>query len=291
MTKLFGKTFKAKGIQNYLFLGDKNLCSAYEQAFQSSYLEKEGVVAVFLNECIYQTKHNGSFILTNYNTINSKSFSDYISSSFFQYFSVLKAKSLSNYQIFSSFKNLAKVCSYSIINIQQSEKVVVGNIVNGKVNITQSMVFYGGKYKRSQFERPQITISANTGVQNPSGYENVYQNAQYQQGTYFGVSKINRDHSVLPFHELVLNDKVNCGVSVFVSSYSKSCFLRNIENMGIAYIPTTYPITPLVLTQLYTLNISIPFIGGTGSSGSLSNSTVYPNFVRMVSPSNVVALA
>ena len=95
-TLLFGKVFKAKGIQNYLFLGDKNLCSQYEKSFQSSFLENEGVIAVFLNECVYQTTSNGSLILTNYKTINSNSYKDYISSSLYQYFAVFKAKSLSN---------------------------------------------------------------------------------------------------------------------------------------------------------------------------------------------------
>ena len=107
-TLLFGKVFKAKGIQNYLFLGDKNLCSQYEKSFQSSFLENEGVIAVFLNECVYQTTSNGSLILTNYKTINSNSYKDYISSSFYQYFAVFKAKSLSNPQIFSFFKNLPR---------------------------------------------------------------------------------------------------------------------------------------------------------------------------------------
>ena len=290
-TLLFGKVFKAKGIQNYLFLGDKNLCSQYEKSFQSSFLENEGVIAVFLNECVYQTTSNGSLILTNYKTINSNSYKDYISSSLYQYFAVFKAKSLSNPQIFSFFKNLPRVCNYSLINIQQSKKVLIGSIINGKINITQPILYYGGKNERSLFERPVITISANTGVENPPGFANAYQNAKFQQGTYFAVDKINRDHSVLPYHKLVLYDKVNCGVNVFVESYSKSCFLKNIKNMGIAYIPTTYPITPSVLKQLYTLNITIPFIAGTGSSTSLSNLTVFPNFVRMISPVNVFALA
>jgi ABC-type branched-subunit amino acid transport system substrate-binding protein len=291
LSKLFIKTLKANAVQNFLFLGDSTYCSLYEKSFSSAYLEKKGNFGIYLDECIYQVFDKGALILASQKTAQATSYSDYILKALLPYLVVFENKGLSNYQIKKLYSRNLNDCKYSLVNVQPSGKTVVGSIINGNVSITKSILYYGGGFNRTIYTQPLITISANTGYLNPPGYPNAYQNANYMQGTYFAVNKINKEKTLIPNYFLELYDQVNCGVSIFVANFSKECFLSNIDSMGIAYIPTHYPITPGVLNQFKSLNIAMPFVAGLGSSNLLSSMSQYPNYVRIVSPSQNFGIA
>ena len=61
--------------------------------------------------------------------------------------------------------------------------------------------------------------------------------------------------------------------------------------MGVVYIPTAFSFTLSALKLFESNNMNLPFIGGIGSSGYLSNKTEFPYFVRTVSPSAELAVA
>jgi hypothetical protein len=189
------------------------------------------------------------------------------------------------------FKNNINPCSFDIVNIQNYKKVIVGQADNNGFNIMDKTIYLGGNNESTNYLKPHIVISANTGFLNPPGFSNVYQNAKYHEGTYFAVEKVNRDRFYFPKYDLILYDKVDCGVSVFDSNYSKSCFLKHAPHMGYAYIPTINSMTAAVLRQLTALKIHIPFVGGVGSANTLSNKTAFPTFTRITSSSDYFATA
>ncbi|OMJ89892.1 hypothetical protein SteCoe_7880 [Stentor coeruleus] len=291
ISKILGKVLKSEGIQDYLFLGDKKICSTFKKAFESSYLVKTGNIAIFLDECVYQVNTTGSFILSKPQVTFSSNLTEYFYNFVEPYFSVFQESELSPFQIARKFQNIINPCVYDIVNIQNSTKVVVGKADDQTFLIETTAIFLGGKNESTRFLKPQIVISANTGFTNPPGNSNVYQNSKYQEGTYFAVEKVNRDRVFFPKYELVLYDKVDCGVSVFEANYSRDCFLKHIPHMGNAYIPTLYPLTGSVLKQLASLKIKMPFIGGVGTATLLSNKTAYPMFTRITSPSSYFATA
>ena len=177
------------------------------------------------------------------------------------------------------------------MNIQQGQKKLIGTVINGKISIDPPVEFLGGVKDLKYFKSPAITISANTGSYNPLGQDRAYSNEGYQQGTYFAVEKINRDLILFPHHKFELYDNVNCGVSIFDFEFAKNCFFEIRSEMGVAHIPTAFPFTLSTLKLLDYYNLSIPFVGGIGSSGLLSNKSEYPYFVRTVSPSTDWAVA
>ncbi|OMJ93640.1 hypothetical protein SteCoe_3336 [Stentor coeruleus] len=289
--KIFGKMLKAEGIQDFLFIGDNENCNNYSKGLEASYLTRQGNLAIFLNECVYQINTNGAFILSKVGVLYSNTSTEYNFNMIKPYFSVFQENGLSTYQIAHMFEKVINPCSFDIVNIQNNKRVIVGKADNNDFNITNTAIYFGGKNETTRFSRPQIVISANTGFLNPPGYSNVYQNVKYQKGTYFAVEKVNKDRFYFPKYDLILYDKVDCGVSVFDANYSRDCFIKHAPHMGNAYVPTINTITINILKQLQSLKINIPFIGGGGSVSVLSNKTNFPMFTRMTSSSTLFTIA
>ena len=100
MASLLVKSFKIQGVQSYLLFGDKSLCSFYDSALQYSYLDTEGYLAIFLDECIYQVSSNGAIVLTNPLTVKATSHSDYIRLLLQPYLDIFRTNGLTNWKIF-----------------------------------------------------------------------------------------------------------------------------------------------------------------------------------------------
>ena len=284
ISSFFIKSIKNQGIMNIITLGDISLCSFIEQAVELSHLNESGYFGLYLDECIYQLALNGSIILVKNEMKDSISYPDYLLKSIISYLEIFTNNALTKYDIIYWFNSIDNSCSYLIINIQDSQKKVVGYVNDGIVTIIDNIYYYGGSTTRVLLSKPILTISANTGITNPPGYPKVYENSKFQQGTYFGISKINKQHKLLPNFELTLYDQIDCGVNIFIANYSKECFLNHINKMGYAYIPSYYSITENVLIQFSQLGIDIPVISGMGSSIDLSSSSRFPTFTRLVSP-------
>lgn len=286
---LLVRYFKAAGTQSYVFFGDKSQCSLYDIGMKNSYLQVTGNFGLFLDECIYQVSQNGSMVLTSELTTEATSYPNYVLLSLLPYLKVFENELLTNFQIFKLYQSITQTCTHSLVNIQESNKVIVGTVTDGVVNIVKSIQYYGGRYNRTIYDRPRIQISANTGTTNPPGYYDVYQSHRYHRGTYFAVDKINREHLLISNFDLILFDQVNCGVSVFNYEFSKKCFLDIKGELGIAYIPPLYSINLYHMDLLKELDMSVPFVSGVGSSGQLSSKAKYPNYTRVVSPSSQFA--
>ena len=281
LSSLFIKTFKNEGFQSYLFLGDNTLCSQYESVFHKSYLDVKGNLALFLNQCIYQVSNEGSIVLTSPSRVQASSYTEYFLLSVQQYLDVLKIKGLSNFEIYKHHQQVSNECIYSIVNIQNSTKIEVGTVINGLVNITAPILYYGGTYTRVIYPRPRIQISANTGSINPPGIPPDPLNQLFQEGTYFAVDKINRDNILLQNFDFILFDGVNCGATEFDYNFGKACFLAIKDELGIAHIPVTSVVSSFI-NLLRDLNLTLPFIGATGSNTRLSDKIAFPMFTRVV---------
>ena len=292
VSSILNKISKPKGIKNFIFLQDSNLCKVLVEAFISSYLVKKGNVAVFLSNCIYQVDMNGSLILSYEGFENVSNSEEFKMLNLLKFLNPFSIPGLSNNQLLNQLNKIYdNDCRFSLVNIQQGQRKFIGTVIKGKVSIEAPIEFLGGAKDLKSFTSSAITISANTGSFNPLSQDRAYSNEGYQQGTYFAVDKINRDLKLFPYHKFELYDSVNCGVSIFDFEYAKKCFFDIRPEMGVAHIPTAFPFTLSALKLLDYYNLSIPFVGGIGSSGLLSNKSEYPYFVRTVSPSTDWAVA
>lgn len=290
IARMFATVIKIKGIQSLAILGDQELCSVQSVAIKASYMEKEGNLILYTDECIYQVNKPGSFILVPKGAEDSINMLEYFGSMIKRYLEIFE-KRINKYDIRRIWQANNKKCAFSIVNVYEGEKKIVGIYDEGEVNIEGEIMFLGGKNITTLLKKPIITISANTVFTNPPGYPNLYENWKFQQGTYFAVQKINKDNKYFKNYELFLYDKLDCGTSVFIYDYSKECYLRHLPFMGYAHIPSLYSVTTGALNLLKELGSNLPFIGGAGSSLSLSNKQLFPSFTRVVTPIHYFAEA
>ena len=288
MTNMMIRIFKNQGIQNYVFLGHKNLCYVANEGFISSWLNIAGNFGLFFDECIYQVFQEGSVYLIEDGLESASSYEEYIFEKLSPYLSIFRDPYLDSEQIINIYSRIAKKRSYSMFNMKNSSLELIASFPNPQ--FFQPITYYSNVIDRTEIPKSRITISANTGIFNPYSTP-VFHNKKYHEGTYFGVEKINRDQVIFPHHEFYLYDKVDCGVSVFNYNYSKSCILKHIQYMGHAYIPTVTFINANFLDQLSSLQIQIPFIAGILSAAPLSNKARYPTFIRIVSPASLFSRA
>ena len=285
------KIFKSDGFMYFIFLADSGTCGDLGEAFEMNYMNSVGNVAIFVDDCVFKVGIEGSVFIVQEEKRPGMDEDDYNLFILKKYLSVLSISGLSSEQIFKELKSIENSCEFSVQNTQNNSNQIIGKITPDSLFLSKNPIYFKGVTDLTNYSSAQIIISGNTGTFNPLGVAPTFANQKFHQGTYFAVGKVNRDKVLLPNHLLVLYDKVDCGVNVFDYNYSKSCFIKHRPNMGVAYIPSFFPISMNVNTQLQSLNLSIPMVAGGGSAVPLSNKTVYPYFIRLVSPSSSYASA
>ena len=285
------KIFKSDGFKYFIFLADSWTCGELSKAFEMNYMNSIGNVGIFVDDCVFSVGLEGSVFIVQEEKMSGMDEDEYNLFILKKYLSVLSISGLSSEQIFKLLKSIQSGCEFSVQNTQNNTNQIIGKITPDSLILSKNPIYFKGVTDLSIYSAAQITISGNTGTFNPLGVAPTFANQKFHQGTYFAVGKVNRDNVLLPNHKLVLYDKVDCGVNVFDYNYSKSCFIKHRPNMGVAYIPSFFPMTMNVHSQLQSLNLSIPIIAGGGSAVPLSNKAVYPYFIRLVSPSSSYASA
>jgi Receptor family ligand binding region len=174
-------------------------------------------------------------------------------------------------------ENNYKKADFSIVNIINSEKKVIGTIKNNVVSINQSVLFPSGVPDNSAVKIP-ISINYN----NPVGFPRATSVQFLQSGAILAASIINLSTSNLPNHELSLL-YTSCGSEFFIEQLSYYCWSQNISSLGYYYISSIVQEVAIGEMSIFnTLNSKIPNIGGIITYSRLSNSTLYPMFVRVV---------
>ena len=284
VTELISKFFKSQGITDYLVIVEKRLCSKVEQGFADAKLNKKWNIILYGKECAGQLNKEGSlFIAPSKFEPTGKTYDCNLNGTYV-YLNTLDSKKFSKYQISNKFKKIKSSFDYSLINIQASKNTLVGEIRNGDVKIVSGILYPSGLSTREILDRVPIRISANTGVTNPLGYPHAYQNAKYHQGTYFAVDKVRKTNSNFANFDLQLFDNITCGTNYFEYNYSKDCYLKIKDELGIAFIPSYYDTTADTVNQFEDIGIKIPIIAGMGEVLERINTTIIKNFFRLVMP-------
>ena len=285
VSELLGRFFKSKGITDYLVLVDHNLCNKLELSFSELKINKKWNIVIYGKECIGQLEKEGSIVVVPEGLETVETFNDYGLKSFDKNLNLLNGKNLESHQITKIFQKEKSLFEFSVINIKSGQSVVVGHISNGNIEMISSIVYPSGLSQREIVAKVPIRLSANTGIANSPGYPYAYQNAKYHQGTYFMLDKVRKTNQNFAKFDLQLFDNITCGVSYFDYNYSRDCYLKIKDELGIAHIPSFYDSTIQTLHQFKDLDINIPIISGMGNNFEGSDISVFNNYFRLVSPS------
>ncbi|CAG9331440.1 unnamed protein product [Blepharisma stoltei] len=174
---------------------------------------------------------------------------------------------------------------FSVINIQEKQRKIVGSIVEGNFKLLSSIVFPGNSKKIPISQKKVLYFSASDGTTDPGGvpYASV---AVFARGLTLAVKDINSGQNILENFQLKLNH-FDCGASVYNAAFALNCFEKDKDKVGLAHI--TAPMTATAfgaMISLKKLNITVPYIGAVNSGPELSNTTAYPYYSRISLPSS-----
>ncbi|CAG9319088.1 unnamed protein product [Blepharisma stoltei] len=182
----------------------------------------------------------------------------------------------------NKLKNHFGESEFSLVNIQNGERVIVGTIVNGTATIFGNITFPGKASIIPKSTKKILHLSINAGTTNPGASPSLTQKLG-SMGSYVAIDKINESHDILSNFQLDIFN-YDCGVTIFNSSFATACFTNNIEKLGLTHLSSYGSVVAKGTIQVFNqLNLSLPVIGSANGDPSLSSSTNFPMYVRIVS--------
>ncbi|CAG9319135.1 unnamed protein product [Blepharisma stoltei] len=182
--------------------------------------------------------------------------------------------------LMQGFRNSPNKNKFSLVNIQNGNRVVVGSIVNNNILITNNLTFPGPSNTIPKSTKKILNLSINAGPTNPYALP-ATGGVIAARGTYFAKDEINDGHTILPnFHiELFSYD---CGATVYNAKFAYSCFLNDIDKFGFGHVSSYASNVAIGAMQTFKLlNVTFPIVGCSNTDASLNSTANFPMFTRV----------
>lgn len=123
----------------------------------------------------------------------------------------------------------------AIINVQKSQPVIVGTIIDGVLNVTHEIVYPGNSNVLPSHYINIVPVSIGFGNSNPSPYPADAFNQYVKLGSLFAIGYINSQQSLGNF---ILNPYMtDCGASYYDFNFTTNCFEQAKPYLGVAHFP------------------------------------------------------
>ncbi|CAG9323418.1 unnamed protein product [Blepharisma stoltei] len=283
---IVSKEVKPLGVKIIIIATTENISKLLQKAIEEAAMNKEGYVFIFLHQSAWTAYLEGAILIEEYDWIPT-GVENYIeiliegATTFllkFMNMSLIQG-SFSLYSFYGILINQINTERFYLFNIQNNQRVLIGNITNNAVNLQSSPIFPGGTTNSPNKSKLQIPISIAGGASNPDGSTYNF-NAICQNGSIYAMNYVNADSDILKNFELVINNIEDCGASYFESEYATDCYTKHSNDLGYFHIPPE----PLymangILTVFESLNISVPVIGI--KSSALMENNYYPQYTSV----------
>ncbi|CAG9319097.1 unnamed protein product [Blepharisma stoltei] len=164
---------------------------------------------------------------------------------------------------------------FSVINIQDSRRVIIGSIIDGQVLLHNKTIFPGKTTEIPKSFKKILNLSIEGGTTNPN-YSPSTIGYLAARGSYLAVDYINAGNSGMLQNFQLKMFNFDCGVSIYNETFAKACFKKNYNDLGLAHIVNyASPMVLGVLKLFKSLNWTLPMAGSNADS-SLSSTAVYP---------------
>ncbi|CAG9331439.1 unnamed protein product [Blepharisma stoltei] len=277
------------GSSFYYLFGDKNISIGIQQALASSKILVNGTGILLVGKSSYESATEGALAIVEKDRETIISNEKYLFEAISRMIYLLSNAS----NVGESLILLSKKCKnhycvndFSLLNIQNSQRKIVGSIVDGNAVLNNfSMIFPGNSVDVPKSQKKILYFSANDGTTNP-GSPSMEIVTFYKRGFTLALQDMNNGIDILQNFQLKLND-FDCGASVYNEKFCYNCINKDKNRLGLAHIVSvTSSMAYGQIATMAKLNITIPLIGVISLDPGLSNSTKYPYFTRVILPSN-----
>ena len=290
---LVGRMIKANGIQRAVILDEGESLKVIGNGFENKKLLKAGNGIIMGSKAIVNNNLEYSLIVVETGLEGSNTLEDYEFQAINQTFTeilnelhFLVINEVDNDSITQLIKQKypkgTSSTSYSVVNIQNSQKVLVGSISN-TTTIAGIIYFPGNTTVSTSTGKAEITISIANGTHEIydlytyEGFAYIYEGANY------AITRSNAYNDIPNFYLQAF--PTDCGISLYDPYYYDTCYSRIKNDLGIAYVSyfEEFPSYGAVET-LRQLNVSIPQISPFAQGDTLDNSTAFPEFLKLTLP-------
>ena len=173
--------------------------------------------------------------------------------------------------------------SFSVINYQNSKRVIVGKILESKYspNNNVNILFPGGTLKIPSYGKSSIPFSTNRDMHNADGF---FSSAGeiIMKGHDLAIEHINNSSLTLPNHDFYSFD-YGAGASVFRRDYALEK-IGDLTRKDLGYATVMPPSSSVSMGMMRIFDefgYDIQSVCASCTSIDLSDSTEWPNFIRM----------
>ncbi|CAG9332933.1 unnamed protein product [Blepharisma stoltei] len=176
--------------------------------------------------------------------------------------------------------------NFSLINIQEGKRIVVGEIASEKVSIFGNIIFPGNSTIIPKSEKKVLQLSIEAGSTNPTGPPTPF-GLISGYGSFAARDVINEGDSGLLTNFQIEMFNFDCGALIYNATFANACYLKDKDKFGLGHISAWgSSMTIGSITSFNQFNFSFPIVGAANGDPNLSSTANFPTYMR-VQVSNV----
>lgn len=284
------KLIKAKGIRKMLITDFGPSLERLQNKIIAHHLNNVGSHFILGGKSIINSKIEGSLIIVEEGLENSTTLEDYELNTVRNFIAKINEIILSNHIMLQEKETLNQIISdyiagkpkfpiYSLFNIQENQKKIIGTIQE-TLNLTSSIIYPGNSSSPINSEATKLQLSIANGTHEIYNMYTIEYFAYWYLGALYAVQRSNLMNEIPEFKiELYPTD---CGIFLYEENWYNNCLNQARNNLGLAYLSHIWDTAALgTLLTLKTLGINIPQISPISLDDKLDNKTTFPEFLKL----------
>ncbi|CAG9334701.1 unnamed protein product [Blepharisma stoltei] len=176
---------------------------------------------------------------------------------------------------------------FSIINVQEGKREIIGSVFDGEVIIVKNLIFPGNTPNVPKSDQKILQVSISGGSTNP-GTAPMTSLPLFCNGAYTAWSLINDGTLGILKNFQIKYFISDCGTLNYDEKFARPCFTKDIDKIGLAHISMGTVIATGEMKLFESLNVTIPVVGAAAVGRALSSTALYPMFTRIVVPNDYI---
>ncbi|CAG9334708.1 unnamed protein product [Blepharisma stoltei] len=283
LEKVVNRIIKPLGATLYYIFTNSVLSSKIQETLKSKKLLSKGDGIMLTQNSCYDCKTNGAIIVTVAGQEYASSQEEFLISSFENLILYVLNQTAETTE---ELKHLLKIYSqknkFSIVNIQDNQRQIVGTVSAGSVKISKTLIFPGNTTDVPKPDKKVLHMTVSGGSYNP-GAPPVTFAPLFYYGAYTAWSLINEGVLGILTHFRINYFIFDCGVVTYDKELTPACFTKDIDKFGLAHISAPSSLVTIAEINIFkSLNLTFPVVGSIPDDYSLNSTSLYPMFTRVI---------
>lgn len=308
LQNLVGKIIKAQGVQMFLLLGEGRFYDELLYWLKIKKVYKQGAGVLIGSRGIYGTAENGLIYYVEKGLEHAASESEYEMLAIKQFTDLIYDHAQNLTQLYhnsvinsAAIRNLFEINTYqhtklpvfSIVNLDDSQRVVKGRIDHNEIifNPNSTMIYPGDTLVQPRQYKAEIRVSIAGGNTEPNGLPKNLFNSNNFLGSLYAQWYTNNGTAGLLDNFYINQHVTDCGTLTYNFTYYFNCMEPQKNELGVAFLSPSFGGSAVGYVSVFrAMSLPIPHCGAGTRTAALSNTTNFPEYVRIMTTSSYFAV-